>query len=290
MKCDCGKDLASNAHICPGCGKRFTHPFVKFLAWCFVAVSVLGIIGAIIGGNSSSNRAPSVTSDTTAHLIPAKYDEANAVIGLCGKPTQDHPQELHAGAGSEGRALVYRKYNTELWFYRGPESSQWVLMNAFKANGDDTITVQEANERMPCLKGGLQEHIREPKNAEEKAAVESARVAAQNAEAAQTASDDKKYSDLSTQAAIGAASLKAAVRNPDSLKLEKVLGMDDGTICYEYRAQNGFGGLNREFAVLLPGANSLTTSTAAWNKHCAHKKGHDVRANVETLMKFVPTN
>lgn len=80
------------------------------------------------------------------------------------------------------------------------------------------------------------------------------------------------------------------MRNPDSLKLKKVLGMDDGTICYEYRAQNGLAGMNRGFAVLLPGAKSLTTATGAWNKHCAHKSGYDVTANAETLMRLVPTD
>jgi hypothetical protein len=97
-------------------------------------------------------------------------------------------------------------------------------------------------------------------------------------------SDD---SDLSTRAAVGAASLKAAARNPDSLVLDKVLGMDDGTICYEYRAQNGFGGMNREVAALLPNAKSLTTSSVVWNKHCAHKNGQDLKYNAENLMNLL---
>jgi hypothetical protein len=66
-----------------------------------------------------------------------------------------------------------------------------------------------------------------------------------------------------------------------------VLGMDDGTICYEYRAQNGFGGMNREVAALLPNAKALTTSSVAWNTHCAHKNGHDVTYNAENLMKLM---
>jgi hypothetical protein len=258
--------------------------FEKKIVLFMIALFAFAMLIVITNKNSAHSPQGSQTSGPA--MIPAKYDEAKAVIDLCGKPSQDHPQELHAGAGSKGRALVYRKYNTELWFYSGPESQQWSLMTTFGANGDDTITLEEANKRMPCLKGSLQEHFREPKNAEERTALESARVTAQNADAAQRIADDKKYSDLSTQAAIGAASLKAAMRNPDSLKLDKVIGMDDGTVCYEYRAQNGFGGMNREFAILLPGARSLSTSTAVWQKHCAHKRGFNVTSNAETLMKI----
>jgi hypothetical protein len=95
-----------------------------------------------------------------------------------------------------------------------------------------------------------------------------------------------RYEQLSERAGVGAASLYAAARNPDTLKFESVLGMDDGTICYEYRAQNGFGGMNRERAVLLPNAKSLTTSSVAWNKRCANKSGDDVTLNAENLMRL----
>jgi len=113
-------------------------------------------------------------------LIPATFDEIAAVIKACGKPTKDHPQELQAGASSEGRALVYRNYNTELWFYRGPRSQQWMLMNSFVANGDDSLSVEEANARMPCMHGNLQDHMRAPQNEEERMAVERAKTVEEN--------------------------------------------------------------------------------------------------------------
>jgi hypothetical protein len=34
-----------------------------------------------------------------------------------------------------------------------------MLMNVFPAGGDQTITVAEANRRMPCIKGSLQNHF-----------------------------------------------------------------------------------------------------------------------------------
>src|SRR6266498_3747503 len=94
----------------------------------FLLLMFVGGLATVGSGNRGISKSGNTTSgsDVTATTIPAKHDEAKSVIGLCGKPTQDHPQELNAGACSEGRALVYRKYNTELWFYRGPASSQWM--------------------------------------------------------------------------------------------------------------------------------------------------------------------
>jgi len=45
--------------------------------------------------------------------------------------------------------------------------------------------------------------------------------------------------------------LQANLRNPMSLELEKVVIVPNGIICVTCRAQDGFGGLNVEHAVLL---------------------------------------
>lgn len=64
-----------------------------------------------------------------------------------------------------------------------------------------------------------------------------------------------------------AAAIKKAMRDPDSLTWESIRSNDDASvICLEYRARNGFGGMNREFAVLANGKASQ--KPAAWNKHC----------------------
>ncbi len=78
------------------------------------------------------------------------------------------------------------------------------------------------------------------------------------------------------RAVMGGASIIAAARNPESVKFEAVTLLKDDTVCYRYRAQNGFGGMNREFAVLLPKAKNLQTSSSAWNSHCANKEGSDM--------------
>ncbi len=287
-KCSkCGSINAPNAKFCSNCGKVFTvnSPSLKIfgvIACIFIGVCILIAISTAISQNSTSSQS---SPEIKAKTIPAKYDEAAAVIKMCGKPNRDHPQELNAGAGSEGRALVYRKYNTELWFYRGPESRYWMLMSALVANGDDSMTVEQASKRMPCMKSGFQDHFREPQNEEERVAAEQAQAASRQAEADEKKKSDENYKEMSFRASLGAASIYKAMRNPESLKLESVLGMKDGTICYEYRAQNGFGGMNREFAVLLPKAERLTTSAGAWNSRCAHKTGSDLTFNAEQMMK-----
>lgn len=129
---------------------------VLIVSGCLVGLVLLVALASITSNHTPTN---SNTPPLQSHLTPATYDEIAAVIRACGQPTSNNPQELHAGAGSEGRALVYRNYNTELWFYRGNDSKQWMLMNVFPAGGDQTITIAEANRRMPCMKGRLLNHF-----------------------------------------------------------------------------------------------------------------------------------
>lgn len=66
---------------------------------------------------------------------------------------------------------------------------------------------------------------------------------------------------------LAAATVKRAMRDPDSLVWEDILASDDASvICLQYRAKNGFGGMNREFVVYANGTASQ--KTADWNKHC----------------------
>jgi hypothetical protein len=80
-------------------------------------------------------------------------------------------------------------------------------------------------------------------------------------------------------AAVGAKRLRDAMRNPDSFKLAQVLIMNDQAVCYEFRSQNGFGGMNLGQAVLSPSGQFRTNETSGfsslWNKECANKTGAD---------------
>jgi hypothetical protein len=82
-----------------------------------------------------------------------------------------------------------------------------------------------------------------------------------------------------------AASLKQALRDPDSVVFEKVLASDDGgVVCIRYRARNGFGGMDREHATFTGGPG--TTSGVAWNKHCVHVALNDETDTTLEMMKL----
>lgn len=64
------------------------------------------------------------------------------------------------------------------------------------------------------------------------------------------------------------ASIKQAMREPDSISWVSVLTSDDASVvCATYRARNGFGGMNIEYATRTKAG--ISTSIAVWNKHCA---------------------
>lgn len=227
-------------------------------------------------------------------MRPASFDEMAAVIKGCGKPTSNRPKELNAGAGSEGRALIYSQFKTDLWFYRGLESTQWMLFSAFPQKGDDVLEVNELHLRMPCTKS-ISYHndfIDAAAAANDKSTSTPApkSPAEKQAEAAAEAEKKKKaVEELHWQLAVLAArSLREAMRNPDSFKLVSAFFTDDGAVCYGYRAQNGFGGLNVGKAVLSATGKFKTDETngfsSLWNKECAHKSGTDKTFKVNFSM------
>ena len=88
-------------------------------------------------------------------------------------------------------------------------------------------------------------------------------------------------------AQLGAKTLKSSMRDPDSFKLEAALVMEDGAVCYEYRARNGFGGMNRGQAVLQTSGKRFAFKSSEqpgfmplWNRECANKSGEDVSAGI----------
>jgi hypothetical protein len=92
--------------------------------------------------------------------------------------------------------------------------------------------------------------------------------------------EKKTKDEQQFQRAVGRAKqLKSTMRNPDSFKLSNALFMDDGAVCFEYRAQNGFGGMNVGRAVLtakgMLKTNEMDGGTKLWNHECANKSGYD---------------
>lgn len=83
------------------------------------------------------------------------------------------------------------------------------------------------------------------------------------AEEKQKALETKRYS----AATVAAATIKRAMRDPESLKFESMRVNEDASIvCARYRARNGFGGMNGEFIVFVKNAGHQDAAT--WNKHC----------------------
>lgn len=81
------------------------------------------------------------------------------------------------------------------------------------------------------------------------------------------------------RAVAGAKQLKNSMRNPDSFTLSQTLLMDDGAACFDYRSQNGFGGMNVGQAVLSPTGqfkvNESSGFHSLWNKECGGHTGTD---------------
>ena len=80
-------------------------------------------------------------------------------------------------------------------------------------------------------------------------------------------------------ATAGALTLRDAMRNPDSFKLESVHIMPkEKVVCYQYRSQNGFGGMTRGNAVITKDKMSTSENNPGfariWNKECL-KGGED---------------
>lgn len=89
------------------------------------------------------------------------------------------------------------------------------------------------------------------------------------------------------RAATGAASLRSAMRDPDSFILEVARVIKDtATVCYVYRSKNGFGGYVRGLALLPATGYDVITDKARgfnelWHKECHMKDGTDMAAAIQ---------
>ena len=100
----------------------------------------------------SGSQTAKKTTSTPSTVAKPSQDDAAFVIQNCGKPDRDF---MEKASGATIRHLVYRKFNTELFFFRDASRPKWGLGNAFLPNRDEDMTMEEANRRMPCAKGQL---------------------------------------------------------------------------------------------------------------------------------------
>lgn len=97
----------------------------------------------------------------------------------------------------------------------------------------------------------------------------------------QNEQENKKRKELEYKALLGASSIKKAMRDPDSLSFESVFITDNKDVCYDYRARNGFGGMNKEYAVLTNKNNFYSNNADIYNKKCTKVKGYEITAFVK---------
>lgn len=108
----------------------------------------------------------------------------------------------------------------------------------------------------------------------------------------QSAAEKKAEDERSSRVALAANmanAIKKSMRDPDSFKLNSVLIMEKtGAVCYEYRARNGFGGMNVGQAVLSSKGDLKTNEMdgfhTLWKKECAHKIGNEEATTVSYLL------
>lgn len=94
-----------------------------------------------------------------------------------------------------------------------------------------------------------------------------ARAVEAEKESAQREADAELDSQRRALARMAKTEITQSLRNPDSVVFEYVGVNNDATlVCVNYRAQNGFGGMNRESVAI--DKNGGHTSAAFWNKHC----------------------
>lgn len=101
---------------------------------------------------------------------------------------------------------------------------------------------------------------------------------------------EKKKDAALEKAIVGAQALKKSTRDASSFNLESALLVNGtGAVCYDYRAKNGFGGINVGHAVLSADGKKFKTNeeegfAALWNKECAKKSGSDVAAAIRAYV------
>ena len=82
-------------------------------------------------------------------------------------------------------------------------------------------------------------------------------------------------------AKIVAEALRNSLRDPQSLTIEYLgVNKESSIACIEYRAKNGFGGMNRTYAV-LKNEKFLFQNADAWNKNCANVSLYEMTSIVD---------
>jgi len=103
--------------------------------------------------------------------------------------------------------------------------------------------------------------------------------------AAQTAQSEVNKNTVS-MAALYATAIKNELRDPSSLQWVGIWSNNAGTVfCFQYRARNGFGGMNLEHMAVAKGQTSRAENF--WNKYCAGRKTNDITQETTQFIDYV---
>jgi hypothetical protein len=97
--------------------------------------------------------------------------------------------------------------------------------------------------------------------------------------------EEQRHADIAKSkimAVVGAKQLKDSMREPESFRLARVVSGGD-SVCYVYRARNGFGGMNIERAILIVSTGEMLTGDrvqANWNGMCSNEAGENMAAAI----------
>lgn len=113
----------------------------------------------------------------------------------------------------------------------------------------------------------------EPTPEQKKQAAEDHRQ--ENVREAERKADEALETQRQSMGIMARAAIKNAARNPDSVSFETVYTDKQGSVvCVVYRAQNGFGGMNKE--MLAVDENGAHQNSSFWNKHCVGSDFYEV--------------
>lgn len=80
--------------------------------------------------------------------------------------------------------------------------------------------------------------------------------------------------------------VKSLMRDPDSFVLEKASVSENADLgCVSFRARNGFGGMNKGFAVGTDG-RIYVNNVGQWNKHCTKGALYNVTDDAKWYMDY----
>jgi hypothetical protein len=315
---ECKTEVSSNAKVCPRCGidkpaKTVRTAQQRGQLWlAVIAVVILYfIIRAVMpaGGSSSASSSSSAKNTTSTFAAPSPF-----TLARDGYVIKGTSHSFSSGEIDIDLAVIFRKRPTLENAYSilssevagyvrqigGPPKVE-VIAYAYVGNPEndrnsweqikDTghsyyVTARFDARTNSIMKGRLDagepivHNVLSGPQADTTAAV----AKADDDERAKQHEKNKL-----TTAAAGAQQLLKHLRDPESLKIESLLITDkDGMACIEYRAKNGFGGMNRGQAVFI--VLALITESdkefpTAWNQWCANKTGTEEGPYVSRLIE-----